>query len=138
MQAYAWETVEGVQVESVMLSGKRRAVKGIWIRWLSKVGADASGTPLYGLRHFTAEPEGEIPIHNHPYHQTVFILTGRFVCYVGNSENGEIEESRVCGPGEVVFSPAWEPHGMKNLSSTEPATFLCCIGRSDETVGSGS
>ena len=128
MKAFAWQDVDGIKVDKIMFLGEPREVKGITIRWLSKAGADANGNPKYGLRHFTAEPGGEIPIHSHAYHQTVYILTGQFECWSGDPENGRITETRICGPGDVVFSPSMDPHGMKNLSDTDPATFLCCIG----------
>jgi len=33
----------------------------------------------------------------------------------------------VSGPGDFIYIPSLEPHGMKNISDTETATFLCCI-----------
>ncbi|MEW5724057.1 MAG: cupin domain-containing protein, partial [Thermodesulfobacteriota bacterium] len=73
------------------------------------------------------EPEGEIPIHNHFYLQTMYILTGRFECFQYDPETERPVKSVVCGPGDTVFIPSLEPHGMRNLSETEPASFLCCI-----------
>ena len=90
-------------------------------------GEDGMGYPEYGLRYFTAQPGGEIPIHNHFYQQTMYILSGRFECYQYDPETDKPLKSMVCGPGDVIYLPSMEPHGMKNISDTEPATFLCCI-----------
>jgi uncharacterized RmlC-like cupin family protein len=57
----------------------------------------------------------------------MYILSGRFECRRYDSETDRPLESVVCGPGDAVYIPSLEPHGMKNLSDTEPATFLCCI-----------
>lgn len=127
MMAFSWQDAEKIDVKKVMLFGETCEVNGVAIRWLSKAALDADGNPQYGLRHFTVEPGAEIPMHNHSYHQTVYILSGQFECATGSKKDGSVTETRVCGPGDVVYSPGLEPHAMKNLSSTEPATFLCCI-----------
>ncbi len=31
------------------------------------------------------------------------------------------------GPGDSIYVPSMEPHGMRNISENEPGTFLCCI-----------
>ncbi len=119
--------VEEVRIESFPYRGKPYEVKGIGVRWLSRCGDDGHGYPEYGLRLFTADGGGEIPIHNHFYHQTMYILSGRFVCYAYDPETDQVTEQQEVGPGDAVYIPSMEPHGMKNLSPTEPASFLCCI-----------
>ena len=57
----------------------------------------------------------------------MYILTGRFECWQFDRETDELVFSVVCEPGDAIYIPSMEPHGMKNLSDTEPATFLCCI-----------
>jgi quercetin dioxygenase-like cupin family protein len=79
------------------------------------------------LRFFTAQPAGEIPIHNHFYHQTMYIVSGQFECHQYDAETDKAVKTFTCGPGDSIYIPSLEPHGMKNLSDTEPATFLCCI-----------
>jgi len=118
---------QDVKIETFPYRGKPYPVKGISVRWLSKYGEDDMGTPEYGLRFFTAEPGGEIPIHNHFYIQTMYILSGQFECYQYDSETDEPVKKEICGPGGIIYVPSMEPHGMKNISDTEPATFLCCI-----------
>jgi quercetin dioxygenase-like cupin family protein len=102
-------------------------VKGVSIRWLSKGDIQAGGAPGYGLRYFTIAPGGEIPRHDHAYAQTMYILSGEFECRQFDRETGDLTDKRICRPGDVVYIPGFEPHGMRNTSSTEPGTFLCCI-----------
>ena len=116
--------VEAQKVETAPYKGQDLKVEGVTIRWLSKVvGKDGIA---YGLRYFTVEPGGEIPIHNHFYHQTMYILTGEFECRGYDVETDKMVEKRICGGGDMVYSPSMEPHGMKNVGST-PGSFLCCI-----------
>ena len=113
------------KIETYPYKGKPYAVKDVWIQWLSQAGPQDS--PEYGLRFFTIGPGGEIPIHNHFYIQTMYILSGRIsVISHDFSTDGKVEE-RTMGPGDFVFVPSKEAHSMRNLSETEEATFLCCI-----------
>lgn len=118
--------VEEVKVGAITYKGKSSEVKGVSVRWLSRVGQDAEGAPAYGLRLFTIGPGGEIPIHNHAYVQTMYIVSGEFECWELNPDTAELVK-KICGPGDMVYVPSMEPHGMRNLSSTEPGQFLCCI-----------
>jgi quercetin dioxygenase-like cupin family protein len=93
---------------------------------LSSHGEDDSGVPEYGLRFFTIQPGGQIPIHNHFYHQTMYILSGEFECWEFDEKTDELKKKAVCGPGTAVYIPSMQPHGMKNITD-KPATFLCCI-----------
>ncbi len=77
--------VPAVKIDKFPYKGERLDVKGISISWLSKFGDDGHGYPDYGLRLFTAAPGGEIPIHNHFYHQTMYIVTGYFECWSSTS-----------------------------------------------------
>ena len=136
MEVLNWKGSEDVKVEKFPYRGKMYDVTGISIRWLSKFGEDDMGIPEYGLRFFTAQPGGEIPIHNHFYIQTMYILSGQFECWRFDSETDELVKKWTCGPGDAIYVPSMEPHGMKNLSETEQATFLCCICNvyEDETI----
>ena len=127
MDVINWNNVEDLKIEKFPFKGKMYDVKGISVRWLSKFGEDDSGIPEYGLRLFTAQPGGEIPIHNHFYIQTMYILTGQFECWRFDPDTHEMTDKCVAGPGDSVYVPSMEPHGMRNMSETEPATFLCCI-----------
>lgn len=127
MEVLNWKDAEDVKIKKFPYKGKDYDVKGISVRWLSKFGEDDMGYPEYGLRFFTAQPGGLIPVHNHFYIQTMYILSGQFECYQYDSETGEVVKNKVVGPGDAICIPSMEPHGMKNLSETEEATFLCCI-----------
>ncbi|MCB2226224.1 MAG: cupin domain-containing protein [Desulfarculaceae bacterium] len=117
---------EDIVIEQFPYRGKMYEVKGISVRWLSKCGDDGHGNPEYGLRLFTAQPGGEIPIHNHFYHQTMYITEGEFECYAYDPESDELTETKLCGPGSSIYIPSLEPHGMKNVSDGQ-GRFLCCI-----------
>jgi len=122
------------KIASYPYKGKPLEVKDVWIRWLSQAGPEDS--PEYGLRFFTVGPGGYIPIHNHFYVQTMYILSGRMeVTSHDAGTDGKVEE-KVTGPGDFIFIPSMEPHSMRNLSDTENATFLCCIANvyEDETI----
>lgn len=120
----ATEKVEK-QIETFPYKGKPLKVKDVRIRWLSQAGPPDA--PEYGLRFFTVGPGGEIPIHNHFYVQTMYMLTGNLDVFSHDPGTDEVKEKRTVGPNDFIFVPSMEPHSMKNLSDTEPATFLCCI-----------
>ena len=122
------------KIETFPYKGKALEVKHVWIRWLSSAGPE--GAPEYGLRFFTIGAGGNIPIHNHFYYQTMYILTGRVLATSYNIETDEKVEEKIMGPNDVVFIPTMEPHSFKNLSDTENVTFLCCIANvyEDESV----
>jgi quercetin dioxygenase-like cupin family protein len=127
MDVLKWMEIKDVVVEKIPYKGRMNDVKGVSIRWLSKTGKDKDGQPEYGLRFFTAQPNGEIPIHNHFYVQTMYIMSGQFECWRFDPETDELAEKVICNPGDSIYVPSMEPHGMKNLSETEAGTFLCCI-----------
>jgi len=122
------------KIETYPYKGKPLKVKDVWIRWLSQAGP--ADSPEYGLRFFTIGPGGYIPIHNHFYIQTMYILSGRISVVSHTLESDAPVEERVMGPNDFVFIPSMEPHSMKNLSDTEKATFLCCIANvyPEETI----
>jgi quercetin dioxygenase-like cupin family protein len=113
------------KIETYPYKGKPLQVKNVWIRWLSQAGPD--GAPEYGLRFFTLGPEGEIPIHNHQYYQTMYILSGRLSVTSYDLKTDQKVEEKIMGPNDFVFIPSMEPHSMRNMSDREKVTFLCCI-----------
>jgi quercetin dioxygenase-like cupin family protein len=122
------------KIDTYPYRGKPLEVKNVWIRWLSQVGA--KGSPEYGLRYFTIGPGGSIPIHNHFYMQTMYILSGRIAVVSYDKETDAKIEEKVMGPNDFVFVPSMEPHSMNNLSDMENVTFLCCIANvyEDESI----
>jgi len=117
---------EDVRIEKFPFKDQLLPVTGTSIRWLSKSGDDGTGSPEYGLRYFTTQPGGEIPIHNHFYHQTMYILSGTFECWEFDLETEKIKATCVVGPDDYVYVDSMIPHGMKNIGN-EAGTFLCCI-----------
>lgn len=113
------------KIETYPYKGKPLAVKDVWIRWLSQAGPE--GAPEYGLRYFTIGPGGEIPIHNHLYYQTMYILDGQLEVCSHDPQTDEVVERRSMKANDFVFIPTMEPHSMRNTSESEPAHFLCCI-----------
>jgi quercetin dioxygenase-like cupin family protein len=113
------------RIETYPYKGKPLQVKNVSIRWLSQAGPE--GSPEYGLRFFTIGPRGEIPIHNHLYYQTMYILSGRLSVVSYNAKTDQKVEEKIIGANDFVFIPTMEPHSMKNLSDQENVTFLCCI-----------
>ena len=116
---------EAQKIETFPYKGKQIPVKDVWIRWLSQAGP--KGSVEYGLRYFTIGPNGEIPIHNHLYYQTMYILSGQVECFRHDPKNDEIVESKILGPNDFIFIPTMEIHSMRNVSDKEPVNFLCCI-----------
>jgi len=116
---------EAVKIESYPYKGKSLKIKEVWVKWLSQTGPKDS--PEYGLRFFIIGPGGEIPIHNHFYVQTMYILSGQFSVSSHDGETDAKTDEKTVGPNDVIFVPSMEPHSMKNMSNTEEGTFLCCI-----------
>lgn len=113
------------KIESYPYKGKPLKVEKVWIRWLTQAGPE--GAPEYGLRLFTIGPNGFIPIHNHLYYQTMYILTGKLLMLSHDPKTDQIVKEQMVGPHDFIFVPTMEPHSMKNLSDKENVTLLCCI-----------
>ena len=65
-----------------------------------------------GAEHLTTtlaviQPGGEQRMHSHPPEQVYFILEGSGLMAVGS-------ETRRVEPGDCVFIPSRQPHGLKN------------------------
>ena len=111
------------EIKTFPYKSKSYPVVGTTVKWLSQVGEPA--LPEYGLRLFTIEPGGYLPVHQHEYAQTEIIVSGKLVAAHYDNDDKLLEEREI-GPGEFFFVPPMEVHGMKN-TGTEPATFFCCI-----------
>lgn len=126
MQVCNANDVDAKTIESFPYKGTPLEVKGVSIKWLSQAGPDKD-SPDYGLRFFAVGPGGVIPIHNHFYVQTMYMLTGRLIVWSHDPETDEKVAEKTVGPNDFVFVPSMEPHSMVNPSDTQEATFLCCI-----------
>ncbi len=92
MQVLNWKDCEEIHIEQFPYKGKKRDVKGVTVRWLSQTGMDDMDQPEYGLRYFSVQPGGEIPIHNHFYIQTMYILSGKFECWRFETETEALDK----------------------------------------------
>ena len=122
------DEIEEQQIVDYPYKGKKNKVGDTTIKWLTQC-CDPQ-MPSYGLRMYTVGLQGYIPIHNHMYLQTMYILSGRIsvTCY---DKNDQVLEEKVLGPHDFVYLPSMQPHSMKNVGD-EPVTFLCCIAVLDE------
>ena len=125
MQTIKALDAQDVKIEQFPYRGKMYQVKGISVRWLSKCGDDGHGSPEYGLRLFTAQPGGEIPIHNHFYHQTMYILEGAFECYSYEPPKRRADRHPGVWAGhQRVPRLHGAPTAMKNVSDSEGGQLL--------------
>lgn len=132
MEVLNFKNCEDVKIDTFPFKDTIRDVVGTSMRWLSRFGDDGTGYPEYGLRYFTIQPGGRIPIHNHFYHQTMYFLSGKCESYLYDGKTEEKKEIYIANPGDFVYVHSMEPHGMKNIGK-EPVTFLCCIANVYET-----
>ena len=119
------KNVKKNKIETFPYKGKSYAVKEVWVQWLSQAGPKDS--PEYGLRFFTVGPGGEIPIHNHFYYKTMYVLKGFLSVASYDDKTDRVLEEKTVGPDDYIFVTTMEPHSIRNLSEKEEATFLCCI-----------
>lgn len=61
------------------------------------------------VAHFRIERGASLPSHFHAHEQITNILEGQFEMTVG-------DETRICGPGDVVVIPGHTPHHGRALS----------------------
>ena len=100
-------------------------VEGVTMRLM--VGRE-DGAPNFSMRHFTVEPGGHTPRHEHNYEHEVFIVEGR-----GRFEHeGELHSIEA---GDVLYVEPNCIHQFVN-DTDEPLKFLCLVpGRFDCGAG---
>ena len=90
--------------------------EGVTMRMM--VGRD-DGAPSFAMRHFTVDPGGHTPRHQHNYEHEVYVVEG-----AGRVEQaGEHREIRA---GDVVFIAPNAMHQFVNTSGS-PLKFLCLV-----------
>ncbi|HRQ74963.1 MAG TPA: cupin domain-containing protein [Phycisphaerales bacterium] len=94
-------------------------VKGVTMRLM--VGR-ADGAPTFSMRHFTVEPGGHTPHHQHNYEHEVFILEGEGLA----EEDGTHYPVRA---GDVLFVRPNVLHQFVNTAPPggSPLKFLCLV-----------
>ncbi len=76
--------------------------------------------PTIAMRVFEMAPSGHTPYHTHPFEHEILILSGEIAVA---TEKGPITLS----PDNAILIAPGEPHQFKNLSNTQPASFLCLV-----------
>lgn len=97
--------------------------KGVQVQWLL---GPAEGTPTFALRRFTLAPEGQTPLHAHPWEHEVYVLQG------GGAVVTEEGETPIA-PGCAVLVLPDERHCFK--SGREGLQFLCLVPVGEATKG---
>ena len=89
---------------------------GVKIKWLLDKSV---GAPTFAMRHFSVQPGGHTPLHNHDWEHEVYVLEGEgFVMH-------EDKEYPI-RPGDAIFVP---PNQIHQFRSTEFShlRFLCMV-----------
>ena len=96
-------------------------VKGVSMRMM--VGRD-DGAPNFSMRHFTVEPGGHTPRHQHNYEHEVVVVEGR----ARVEYDGDFHEVRA---GDILFV---EPNRMHQFVNTgdAPLQFICLVPVADD------
>lgn len=79
----------------------------------------ADGAPTFAMRHFTVEPGGHTPRHEHNYEHEVYVVAG-----TGRVEHAG--ELRDIAAGDVVFVEPNVVHQFTNPGE-QPLQFLCLV-----------
>lgn len=77
------------------------------------------GVPNFSMRHFTVEPGGHTPRHQHNYEHEILVLSGSGRVEVDGTHH-EIQA------GDVVFVPPNLVHQFVN-EGREPFRFICLV-----------
>jgi len=91
-------------------------------------GIDTSAVenPKMTMQHSVVPPGARNQRH---YHVTcdagMYIVKGRLRMFFGPSHK---QQEAIAEPGDFVFIPQGEIHGLENLSDTEPAEMIACYG----------
>jgi quercetin dioxygenase-like cupin family protein len=78
-----------------------------------------TGATNFAMRLFEIEPEGNTPLHTHPWEHEVFILKGEGAVFDG-------KKATPFKADDVVFIPPDEMHQFNNTGNTL-LKFLCLI-----------
>jgi quercetin dioxygenase-like cupin family protein len=99
---------------------EEEGVKDTTIRWLitKDIGAEH-----FAMRHFTIQPGGHTPHHQHDWEHEIFILEGEGVMR-------STDHQEPCGPGDFAFIPSMEWHQIRNTGGM-PMRMLCLIPYKD-------
>ena len=105
---------ESVEKESLPMEG----VKNTKMQWLI---AEKDGAEHFYMRMVIMEPDGIVPLHNHPYVHEVYVVEGEGAVLLEGEEKPMKEGDFVFVEGDLV-------HGFKNTGKDE-LKFICCINK---------
>lgn len=86
------------------------------VRWLI---TKEMGAPNFAMRLFEMEPNGNSPLHTHPWEHEVFVLEGEGLVVAKDGE-------KKIAAGSVVFIAPNELHQFKN-NGKKVLKFLCIV-----------
>ena len=101
------------------MTGKPMEMDGVKdVRMRLLVGRE-DGAPTFAMRHFTVEPGGHTPRHQHNYEHEVYVLEGT----ARVEEDGTHHEIKA---GDAIYVKPNVMHQFVNTGET-PFTFLCLV-----------
>lgn len=82
--------------------------------------AEVGGKCTY-LSQITVEPSSSLGIHEHTGECELYFVTSGKAIYTENDVEYEV------APGDAMLCESGSTHGIKNVSDTEPLTFVAVI-----------
>lgn len=79
----------------------------------------ADGAPTFAMRHFTVQPGGHSPHHQHAYEHEVYVVEGT----ARVEQDGDFRDITA---GDVLFVEPNKVHQFVNIGDT-PFKFLCLV-----------
>ncbi len=110
--------VEGKVITQLEHEGKKVNVGKVQMKWLSYQNLGGYKHDFI-VRHVVYESGTKVPMHEHEYAHSLYILKGRFEITSGGG-------TKEMGPDTFIDIPPFEPHEAKNIGN-EQASSLCCI-----------
>lgn len=101
------------------MPGKPMQMEGVQGVQMRLMVGRADGAPNFSMRHFTVEPGGHTPRHQHNYEHEVMILEGKARVEHG----GEFHD---VAEGDVLFIQPNQVHQFVNTGQA-PMKFLCLV-----------
>ncbi len=108
MRVFAFSDVEAKEADE--------GASKLKVRWLI---TKEMGAPNFAMRLFEMEPNGNSPLHTHPWEHEVFVLEGEGIVVAKDGE-------KKIKAGSVIFIAPNELHQIKN-NSEKILKFLCLV-----------
>ncbi|MCW3975690.1 MAG: cupin domain-containing protein [Candidatus Bathyarchaeota archaeon] len=120
--------IEGKIITQLEHKGKKVDVGEVQMKWLSYQNL-GNYKHDFIVRHVAYEPGTKVPMHEHEYAHSLYILKGRFEITSGG-------ETREVGQDTFIDIPPFESHEAKNLGDEQAALLCCinCVGNGDNCI----